>query len=255
MMKMRRIISQLAGIVLLGTMAVQAGVLAGPKKPEVLMVVTSQGRFPGTTEKTGLWLEEFAVPYRIFREAGFAVVVASPQGGTVPVDPRSTTPDALPDNAGDALAVLKNTEKLDRVNPARYAAVFFPGGHGTMFDFPENAPVQDVVEYFLINDRPAAFVCHGPAALVGGEDRRGQPLVKGRQVAAFTDAEEQAVGLADQVPFLLQSRLQELGATVIPADNFIAHVVVDGNLVTGQNPASSAGTAEALLELLRGEKL
>lgn len=252
-MKTRKVISQLAGIILLGTMAVQAGVLAGPKRPVILMVVTSQDRFPGTTEKTGLWLEEFAVPYRIFREAGFAVVVASPEGGSVPVDPRSMAPEALSEHASEALAVLQDTMRLGQVNPAKYIAVFFPGGHGTMFDFPNNRTVQRTVEYFLNNGLPAGLICHGPAALVGAVDEAGNPLVKGRRVAAFTDAEEKAVGLEERVPFLLQSTLEDLGAEVIPAENFNVQVVVDGNLVTGQNPASSRETAQQLLKLIKQE--
>lgn len=238
----------------LAAFAVQAGMLAGPKNPAILMVVTSHGTFPGSGEKTGLWLEEFAVPYKLFRDAGFDVTVASLKGGSVPVDPRSLQPEAVPNNAKHALGLLSDTRALDQVNPAKYAAVFFPGGHGTMFDFPDNPPVQKTVEYFLLTGRPAAFVCHGPAALVGAVDQNGTPLVKGRHVAAFTDAEEKAVGLTEEVPFLLQTRLESLGADVKPEDNFKEQVVVDGNLVTGQNPASSAETAQKLIQLIKEDK-
>lgn len=250
-MKTGRVVSQMVGMVLLAAAAVQAGVLAGTKKPVILMVVTSQDRFPGTEEKTGLWLEEFAVPYRLFKEAGCDVAVASPEGGSVPVDPRSMAPEALPGNASEALALLQDTMRLGQVNPAKYIAVFFPGGHGTMFDFPNNRTVQRTVEYFLNNGLPAGLICHGPAALVGAVDEAGNPLVKGRRVAAFTDAEEKAVGLENQVPFLLQSTLEDLGAEVIPAENFNVQVVVDGNLVTGQNPASSREAAQQLLKLIK----
>lgn len=237
-------------------LSASGGALTGAPKMErsILMVVTSQEQFPGTDEKTGLWLEEFAVPYRIFREAGYKVATASPKGGSVPVEPRSMIPEALPANAKEALGVLQNSVALEKVDPAQYIAVFFPGGHGTMFDFPTNAPVQKTVEYYLRNNRPAAFVCHGPAALVGAVDENGNPLVKDRRVAAFTDAEEQAVGLTDAVPFLLQSKLESLGANVIPAEKFKEQVVVDGNLVTGQNPASSAKAAQELLLLIKKEK-
>lgn len=235
----------------LAVLAVDAPAFSRPKKHTILMVVTSQGTFPGSEEKTGLWLEEFAVPYKIFRDAGYDVEVVSPKGGSVPVDPRSLQPEAAPVNAKPALGLLSNTLTMDQVDLEDYIAVFFPGGHGTMFDFPDNPPIQKTVEEFLLSGRPTAFVCHGPAALVGAVDETGQPLVKGRRVAAFTDAEEKAVGLTGQVPFLLQSKLEELGAEVVPAENFQVQVVVDGNLVTGQNPASSAQAAYELLNLLK----
>lgn len=231
----------------------QAGALTGPKEPKILMVVTSHGSFDGSDKQTGLWLEEFAVPYRIFREAGYGVTVASPAGGKIPVDPRSMTTDTVLENAKEALDVLEDSVPLGEVSPKDYAAVFFPGGHGTMFDFPNNPPVQETVEYFLLQDRPTGLVCHGPAALVGATGKDGKPLVNGRRVAAFTDAEEKAVGLTDEVPFLLQSRLEALGADVLTAENFKVQVVVDGSLVTGQNPASSAKAAKEVLRLLKKE--
>jgi putative intracellular protease/amidase len=221
------------------------------ERPRILMIVTGHGTFPESGEKTGLWLAEFAEPWQIFIEAGCEVVIAVPGGGEVPIDPRSTKENALPENPGAALVALRNPLPLSEVDGSRFDAVFFPGGHGTMFDFPNNPPVQETVEYFLSADRPVALVCHGPAALVGAETEDGQPVVKGRRVTAFTNEEEEAAELTEQVPFLLESRLEELGATVETAANFAEHVVVDGRLITGQNPASSAKAAKKLLEQIR----
>ncbi len=216
----------------------------------ILMVVTSAGQMPDGHE-TGLWLEEFSVPYEIFTEAGYEVVVASPKGGEVPVDPRSMTDQTRPHNADSALEVLQDTRTLSNVDPAQFDAVFFPGGHGTMFDFPDSPAVQQTVEHFVNAAKPAAFVCHGPAALVGARGPDGTPIVSGRTLTAFTDEEEKAVDLVEAVPFLLQEKLEEQGASFVPAANFREHVVVDGTLVTGQNPASSGKAARELLQLLQ----
>ena len=211
------------------------------------MVVTSHDRIPDG-EKTGIWLEEFAVPYAQFLAAGHAVTVASPKGGKAPVDPRSLEGDGEPD--AKALAALEKTTKLDDIRLGDYAAVFFPGGHGTMFDLPDSKRVQEVVSFFVAQDQPAAFVCHGPAALVGAKLPDGTSVVKGRKVTGFTNAEEKAVKLDEKMPFLLETRLGELGASFAGAENWASHVVVDGNLITGQNPASSGETADALLKRL-----
>lgn len=221
------------------------------KKEKILMVVTSQQTFPGTEEKTGLWLEEFATPFRVFTNAGYSVTIASPEGGKVPVDPRSTTPETKPENFDEAMALLDSSMPLEKVDLSDYKAVFFSGGHGTMFDFPNNKPVQKTIETFWQSDRPVALICHGPAALVGAKTEDGTPLVKGRRITAFTDKEEAAVDLVDKVPFLLESRLKELGATVETAKKFAEHVVVDGRLITGQNPASSAKAAGKLIDQIQ----
>lgn len=214
----------------------------------VLVVVTSHDQI-AEGEPTGLWLEEFAVPYARFLEEGYAVTVASPKGGKAPVDPRSTEGEEKPD--AKALAALEKTVKLDGLALDDYDAVFFPGGHGTMFDLPESTTVQKAVAHFIGKDQPAAFVCHGPAALVGATLPDGTSVVKGRKVTGFTDAEERAVKLDDKMPFLLETKLKELGGTFAGADNWQEHVVVDGNLITGQNPASSGKSADALIARLK----
>jgi len=213
----------------------------------ILMVVTSHDRI-APDDPTGLWLEEFAVPYALFREAGYEVTVASPKGGKAPVDPRSLAGEEKPDPT--ALAALEDTETLGDLGLDGYVAVFFPGGHGTMFDLPTSETVQRAVAHFLEKDEPAAFVCHGPAALVGVTLSDGSAAVKGRKVTGFTDAEEKAVELDGKMPFLLETRLRELGGEFAGAELWQEHVVVDGNLITGLNPASSGKAAQALLERL-----
>ena len=215
----------------------------------ILMVVTSHAQL-SPNETTGLWLEEFTVPYGAFVAAGYRVDVASPKGGEAPVDPRSLQPVDDEGTIPTVPDILKTTKPLASIDPGKYTAVFFPGGHGTMFDLPTNAVVQNVVNAFLNSARPTAFVCHGPAALVGATTEVGEPAVKGRKLTAFTNDEETTVELTDEMPFLLESRLKELGADFVGAENFAPHVVVDGNLVTGQNPASSKGAAEAVLKQL-----
>lgn len=216
----------------------------------ILMVVTSTGVMPDG-KPTGLWMDEFSTPYEIFLEEGYTVTVASPHGGQVPVDPRSMTDQSRPENAGKALLALSDSVVLESLDLSAFDAVFFPGGHGTMFDFPQTESVRETVEAFVNSERPSAFVCHGPAALVGAKNEQGHPLVSGRRVTGFTNQEEEAVELTEAVPFLLETRLKELGADFAPAENFEAHVVVDGMLVTGQNPASSEQAARALVKLLR----
>lgn len=216
----------------------------------ILMLVTSHDAIDAG-HPTGLWFEEFAVPYALFRRQGYAVTVASPQGGDAPIDPRSLeATEDTPDNAA-ARAALVGTRRLDAtLRAADFDAVFFPGGHGTMFDLPDHPEVRRLVSEFAQADKVLASVCHGPACLVGALLRDGTPLVRGRRVTAFTDAEERAVELDRHMPFLLESRLRELGARFVPADNWQDNVVVDGRLVTGQNPQSSASAARAVIELL-----
>jgi putative intracellular protease/amidase len=180
------------------------------------------------------------------------VIVASPEGGASPVDPRS-----LPDNPSAQekrlLALLKDTRPLSDLDGVEPDGIFFAGGHGTMFDFPTDPSVQNLVSTALQQDQPLALVCHGPAALVGAKTPAGTPPIKNRTVTGFTNSEERAVQLQDEVPFLLETKLEELGATFIGGKNFQEHVVVDRNLVTGQNPASSRKTAEELLKLLKSD--
>jgi putative intracellular protease/amidase len=214
----------------------------------ILMVVTSHGAIE-EGHPTGIWLEEFAVPFELFSAAGHRITVASPRGGKAPLDPRSTA-DAAKDYQPDTLLALEDTLDLDGLDLSGFDAVFFPGGHGTMFDLPGDDRVSSIASYFIASDKPSAFVCHGPAALVNATLPDGTSVVAGRKVTGFTNAEEDAVELTEKMPFLLESKLKELGAQFAGADNFVEHIVTDGNLITGQNPASSKAAAQALLEQL-----
>lgn len=215
----------------------------------ILMVTTSYGRID-EAHPTGLWFEEFSVPFERFTAEGYLVTAASIKGGAVPIDPRSEPKDELSLSVAGPREVLKHTQRLIELDVSEYDAVFFPGGHGAMFDLPRSHEVSELIERFMLEGRVVAAVCHGPAALVSAKNGRGEALVKGRRVAAFTDAEEREVQLDRLMPFLLESRLRELGAQVETAPNWQVKVVVDGRLVTGQNPQSSLATAEAVIGLL-----
>jgi putative intracellular protease/amidase len=216
----------------------------------ILIVVTSHDRIDAD-HLTGLWFEEFAVPYTKFRAAGYAVTVASPRGGDTPLDARSLEGYEPSATNEAAKAALRGTRKLDADMPAQaFAAIFFPGGHGTMFDLPDNPQVQRLVREFAEADKVIASVCHGPACLVGVMLRDGTAFVKGRKVTAFTDSEERAVQLDKAMPFLLESRLREQGAEFVPAADWADNIVIDGKLVTGQNPQSSGSAADAVIKLL-----
>lgn len=215
----------------------------------ILMVTTSYGRID-EAHPTGLWFEEFAVPFERFTAEGYLVTAASIKGGAVPIDPRSEPPEPSSLQVVGPRETLKHTQRLMEVDVSEYDAVFFPGGHGTMFDFPPSHDVAGLVTRFLEEGRVVAAVCHGPAALVSAKSSDGAPLVKGRRLTAFTDDEEREVKLDRVVPFLLESRLRELGAVVEIAPNWQAKVVTDGKLVTGQNPQSSLATAEAVIAAL-----
>lgn len=217
----------------------------------LLMVVTTHDRIDDA-HPTGLWFEEFAAPYRLFRERGYRITVASPRGGAAPIDPKSAPEDPDAPEHRAALEVLRDTRPIAAVDASAFDAVFFPGGHGTMYDLP-NADIGRVVAQFAVQDKVVASVCHGPAALVEATLPDGTPLVQGRTLTAFTDDEERAVELDRHMPFLLESRLRALGARFQPAANWEEHVVVDGKLVTGQNPQSSAAAANAVIALLEDQ--
>jgi putative intracellular protease/amidase len=221
-----------------------------------LMVVTSHGQID-EERPTGLWLEEFAVPYNEFRAAGLEVTVASPLGGRAPIDPKSGGPAELASAWVEATGRLQETLPLDQVEDfgLRYDVLFIPGGHGVMFDLPANGRLQQIIRSMAERGRIVGSVCHGPAALVHVMQDDGHPLVWNRTLTAFTDDEEREVGLADAMPFLLENRLKALGANFIMRPNWEDHVEVDGNLVTGQNPQSSASTARAVLRVLRDARL
>ncbi|MEN9362672.1 MAG: hypothetical protein RL095_4207 [Verrucomicrobiota bacterium] len=215
----------------------------------VLIVVTSADKLPGG-KATGLWLEEYALPYQLFRQAGCRVVVASPKGGAAPVDAGSLAAGEGHPEWQEARQELLKTRILKELAETRYDAIFIPGGHGATVDLPVDPSLLALLARHAEAKRPLAAVCHGPAALVGVRLADGKALVAGRRVAAFSDAEEKAVGLDKAVPFLLETRLRELGAKYSSAALWQPHVESDGFLVTGQNPASSRGCAEALLKLL-----
>lgn len=223
----------------------------------ILLVVTSSDRMGTAPEPTGVWLEEVAAPYYVFADARCDVTVASPQGGKAPIDPKSHNESAQTASTrrfeADAKAQtkLECTLKLASLAEKNYDAVFFAGGHGTMNDFATDDSVKSMVEAFMSAGKPVASVCHGPAALVRAVTKSGAPLIKGKRFTCFTDSEETAVGLNTQVPFLLESKLKELGGKPQSGEDFAAHIVADGLLITGQNPASSIPAAEAVIHQLR----
>lgn len=219
------------------------------QEKKVLIVATSADRLV-QGQQTGIWLEEFAVPYAALKGAGLQVDVASVAGGKVPLDPHSLEDKEQVRRWADEALVLEHTLPVSAVKADDYDAVFFPGGHGTMMDFPENAAIKHLLNQFAVQGKVIAAVCHGPAALVGARKANGEPLVAGKTITAFTDAEEKAVGLDRAVPFLLESRLRGEGALFVNGPDWAPHVEVDGTLITGQNPASSEGVAQALAKVL-----
>lgn len=226
---------------------------------KVLIVLTSHDRLGDTGRKTGFWLEELAAPYYVFKDAGATVTLASPQGGQPPLDPKSDEPSFQTEATqrfkadAEASAQLTRTVRLDSVDPADFDAVFYPGGHGPLWDLAEDRTSISLIEAFLASGKTVALVCHAPGVLrhVMGSD--GTPAVQGRRVTGFTNTEEEGVGLTDVVPFLVEDELVRLGALFSRTDDWGVHTVTDGQLITGQNPASSAATAEQLLASLEAE--
>nr|WP_082744112.1 type 1 glutamine amidotransferase domain-containing protein [Alicyclobacillus mali (ex Roth et al. 2021)] len=214
------------------------------------MVVTSADKMTDG-HPTGLWLSEFAEPYTEFKQAGYEVTVASPRGGQAPIDDRSVQNGELSQWA-EAVEILKQTVPLSRVSASDFDAIFLPGGHGTMFDFPDSAELQALIRTFAESGKVVAAVCHGPAGLVNVRLSNGDPLVKGKRVTAFTDEEERAVELDDKVPFMLETRLREMGAQFVAQPMWSDHVEQDGHLITGQNPQSGISAAKAVIKALEG---
>lgn len=232
---------------------------AAEKKP-ILLVLTNHGELGQTGEPTGFFLGEAAHPWEVFESAGYSVRLASPRGGFAPLDPKSLDLDD-PANAAfwkkfgvekDGKRGVPDTIALTEADPADYAAIFFAGGHGTMWDFADSEAVQKVTAAIYEQGGAVGAVCHGPAALVNVRLTDGKPLVAGRKLAVFTNAEEEAVKLTEVVPFLLETDLTKAGATIVPAPNFTENAIRDGRLVTGQNPASAKKAATLLLEALSG---
>src|ERR1035437_3248632 len=223
----------------------------------ILIVLTSHDKLGDTGKKTGFWLEEFAAPYYLLKDAGAAVTLASPKGGQPPLDPKSDLPENLTESTkrfrtdNVAQAELANTKKLAEVSAEDFDAIFYPGGHGVMWDLPDNATSIALIEAFLKAGKPIGAVCHAPSAFVNVRGKDGEYLVKNKRVTGFTNAEEEVVGLTAVVPFLLEDRLKERGGIYSKGANWTPYVQVDGKLVTGPNPASSGSAAVELLKLLR----
>lgn len=223
----------------------------------ILMVLTSHDRLGDTGHKTGFWLEEFAAPYYVFKDAGAEVVLASPKGGQPPLDPKSDAPDAQTaatvrfNEDADALSALAGTLRLKDVVDGEFDAVFYPGGHGPLWDLAEDADSIRLIEQAFSAGKPVAAVCHGPAVFRHTRGALGEPLVKDKRVTGFSNEEEAAVGLADVVPFSLEDVLKKNGGHYERGAVWQSYVVTDGRLVTGQNPASSEAAAEDVLRLLR----
>ena len=222
---------------------------------KILIVLTSHEDLGNTGKKTGFWTEELAAPYYALVDQGAEITLASPKGGQPPIDPKSEDPTAQTDATRrmaedkDLLAQLSNTKKLSEINPADYDAVFYPGGHGPLWDLAEDATSQQLIVDFYKADKPVAFVCHAPGVLRHVKID-GEYLVNGKNVTGFTNSEEEAVQLTDIVPFLVEDMLKENGGNYIKIEDWSPYAVVDGKLITGQNPASSEKVAEELLKML-----
>ncbi|MCK7596963.1 type 1 glutamine amidotransferase domain-containing protein [Microbulbifer sp. CAU 1566] len=220
---------------------------------KILMVLTSHDQLGDTGKKTGFWLEEFAAPYYVFVDAGAELTLASPKGGQPPLDPKSDADDAQTPATRrfrtDPIAqeALANTKNLDDVDTDWFDAVFYPGGHGPLWDLAEDQRSIAIIQGFYRANKPVGAVCHAPAVFRHTVDERGEPLVSGKRVTGFSNSEEDGVGLTDVVPFLVEDMLKERGAEYSKGDDWQSHICTDGLLITGQNPASSEATARALL--------
>ena len=224
---------------------------------KILFVLTSHDQLGDTGKKTGFWIEEFAAPYYALLDKGAEITVATPKGGQAPIDPSSDSEDAQTKDTKrykedkDAQSVINNTKKLADVNASDFDAVFYPGGHGPLWDLANDATSIKLIETFNEQEKPIAFVCHAPAALKGVKGKDGKALVNGKKVTGFTNSEEAAVQLTEVVPFLVEDMLQENGGIYSKKEDWASYAVQDGNLITGQNPASSEVVAEKLLAALK----
>lgn len=226
---------------------------------KILMVLTSHDQLGNTGRKTGFWLEEFAAPYYVFSDAGVELTLASPKGGQPPIDPKSD----LPENQTPAMArfkqdevakkALSQTAKLADMRAEDFNTIFYVGGHGPLWDLADNPVSIALIESFYNSDKPVALVCHSPGVL-RRVTYKGAPIVKGKRVTGFANSEEEAVHLTDVVPFLVEDELKRLGGHYEKAPNWQSFVIVDDRLITGQNPASSTATAQALLKLVSQKK-
>lgn len=223
----------------------------------ILMVMTSHDQLGNTGQKTGLWLEEFAAPYYIFKDAGMKVTLASPKGGQVPLDPKSHDPSAETEmikrfnQDPEAQQALADTLPLENIHPDVYDALFYPGGHGPLWDLAEDRASILCIETMYDQNKPVAAVCHGPGVFRHAHRNDGKPLVQGKRVTGFANSEEEAVQLTNIVPFLVEDELKKCGGQYSKGPDWQPYVVVDGHLVTGQNPASSEDAAKAMMRMLK----
>jgi putative intracellular protease/amidase len=226
---------------------------------KIAIVLTSHDKLGDTGKKTGFWLEEFAGPYYVFKDAGVDITLASPRGGQPPLDPKSDEPDAQTDstqrfrNDPQAQVALANTVKLAEISPDDYDAVFYPGGHGPLWDLAEDADSIALIEAMYAAGKPVAAVCHAPAVLRHAKTEDGSAIVSGKSVTGFSNTEEDAVQLSQIVPFLLEDELRAKGGVYSKTEDWHPHTIVDGKLITGQNPASSEPVAKALVAMLAPE--
>lgn len=213
----------------------------------ILIIVTGSSKMK-SGDQTGVWLEEYAVPYMKFKEAGYKVTVASINGGKIPIDPASL--DAKKHEWKEAIDVLENATKLESIKTQAYQAVYVPGGHGAMFDLADDVTVKTILAEFADSNKIVSAICHGPAALVDVKLKNGDYLVKGKTLTSFTNNEEDEAQKSDKMPFMLETKLKAQGATFEAKENWANHIVIDGNLITGQNPSGSASIADAIVEHL-----
>ena len=229
---------------------------------KILIVLTSHSQLgqtqSGSSEgKTGFWIEEFATPYYLFKEAGIQMVLASPEGGQPPIDPKSDAPENQTEatikykNDAELLKIMANTIKLETIKATDFDAVFYPGGHGPLWDLSANENSISLIEDFWAANKPVAAVCHAPSVLLNVKNKEGNNLLKGKKVTGFSNTEEVAVKLEKIVPFLLEDELKSKGGIYSKKPDWESYVVVDGLLITGQNPASSGAVAKALLAILQ----
>ncbi|MDO6492472.1 MULTISPECIES: type 1 glutamine amidotransferase domain-containing protein [unclassified Cellulophaga] len=222
-------------------------------KMKVLFVLTSHDKLGETGKKTGFWVEEFANPYYTLLDKGAEITIATPKGGAAPIDPSSDSPDAATEDTerfnkdAEAKDKIANTKVLADINADDFDAVFYPGGHGPLWDLANDEKSIALIEKFNEQKKPVAFVCHAPAALKGVKGTDGNPLVKGKKVTGFTNSEEEAVQLTNVVPFLVEDMLKENGGIYSKKEDWAAYAIQDGNLITGQNPASSELVADKLV--------
>ena len=224
---------------------------------KILMVLTSHDTLGNTGQKTGFWLEEFAAPYYAFKGAGADITLASPKGGQPPLDPKSDEPDHQTQATArfrqddNAQAALADTARLADISSNNYDAIFYPGGHGPLWDLAEDADSIALIEAMFNSGKPVAAVCHGPGVLLHAKASNGAPIVNGKSVTGFSNSEEDAVQLTEIVPFLVENELKNKGGIYSCKEDWHPYVITDGNLVTGQNPASSELSATAVLDLIK----